>query len=242
MGSKKIKKQNILFVKHLSDKYFGKKLKYLIKNVPYYSQRLDVCVIDKNNKIYKNIIDGYWFKRSCGIVSLKMVMDYYGKFLAGYKREPVMKLIWEGMKLDAFSESAGGWYHKKLINLAEKYGFLGKFFDWNDKKNKSTGRQKNKKIEKQKEKGISIIKNILKKQKPIIVSVYKNFNPKNSGHLIVLAGYKNNIFGDLEGFYFNDPDGYDRKSKKYAFVDKNKFLNGWRGRAILIFPKFINKK
>lgn len=219
MGSKKIKNKN---------------QKFLIKNIPYYSQRLDSWVIDRNGKIYKNIIDGYWFKNACGIASLKMVMDYYRNLIPNYKKLPIMELVWRGIEKGAFSVSAGGWYHQGLIEIAKEYGFRGKRFDWNVKRGKKLNEIK-------KEKALKEITKIIKSGKPLIVSIYKNFIPNNSGHLIVLVGFKNNIFGELKGFYFNDPDSYDRKSKKYAFVNKNKFLNGWKARAILIWPKKIKK-
>lgn len=217
MGSKKIKLNKNL------------NINILIKRVPYYSQYLDVNVIDKKGRIYKNIVDGYWFKRACGILSLKMVMDYWGRFLVNYKKKPIMSLIWTGLSKNAFSELAGGWYHRGLLEVAKDYGFQGRLFDWSGLKIEN-------------EKILLILKNILKNQKPIIVSIYKNFNNKKSGHLIVLVGYRVDEFGNLKGFYFNDPASYSKISKKYAFVKKNKFLNGWKKRAILIWPRKIKIK
>lgn len=121
--------------------------------------------------------DKKWRKKSCGIVSLAMLLEYSGK-----KTNPddLLKL---GLKIGAYLPGIG-WRHRGLVELAKKYGDRGKNFDWAGLDLKIAVHQ---------------LKIHLKKY-PLLASIYNAFNPKRGGHLIVLVGMeKNKIF-------YHDPD------------------------------------
>lgn len=163
-------------------------------NVPAYSQFLDV----KDNK---------WKDASCGIVSLKMVLDFWGK----NKNSEIGKLIKLGLNNKAFIPDVG-WKHKELALLVRKFGLRGRNYDWF---------RDNPKI---------AFKKLLPKLKkyPVIVSIHRNLELGKSGHLVVLTGA-----GNKQVFY-NDPDSKTRKGiKKESSL--NKFLKGWKRRIIVIY-------
>lgn len=58
----------------------------LHKGVPYYSQSLDT--LDKNGNI-----DTYWFRRACGVVCVKMALDY---LVPDKAKKSVVELAEEG--------------------------------------------------------------------------------------------------------------------------------------------------
>lgn len=166
--------------------------------LPKLSQFLDV-----KNKSWKN--------RSCGVVALMMVMQYYDSKI---KTSDISKIISRGYKNGHYLKGIG-WRHDGLIKLAEQYGFSGKRMEF-----KSVNKTTTKKL-------ISLLK-----KSPLIVSVFSKFNPENGGgHLAVLCGYKkeNNQYT----IFINDTDSKTRKgiTKEMLLED---FLNGWKKRIIII--------
>ncbi len=186
-------------------------------NIPYYSQ-------------YRDIKDKYWQKRACGLVCLKMILDFHQK-----SRCPTPTFLVDldefleiALKKEAFGES--GWIHEKLLALAESFGMQA--------------------YRKEKMQNEDELKDFLDKGNPVIVSIKaKRFSPKfeNKFHQIVLTGY------DESGFYYNDPDYQDEDPKpsetvtnslemngqvgqggKNLFVDKKTFQKYWRKMAIFV--------
>lgn len=156
---------------------------------------------------YYNIDDEIWQGRSCGIVSLAMILDYYDvKF-------DLAELIQQGLNADGYIDGVG-WKHDAIVNLANKYGFEGQ-------------RVEDEKVE-------NLIAE-LNTDRPVIVSIHKNFDDKEGGHLAVLTGYFESE-GKIEGFYVNDPIGAQYKHKN-QFIKMSKFAKGWKGRSIYIRPK-----
>jgi len=151
---------------------------------------------------YYNIDDDIWRERSCGIVSLAMIFDYYDvKF-------DLNNLIQEGLDANGYIDDVG-WKHDAVVDLAKKYGF-------------ESHRTEDETIE-------NLVKEI-DDNRPLIASIHKNFDPKEGGHLIVVNGYFETE-GNLEGFYVNDPIGEQYKHKN-QFIAVEKFLQGWKKRAI----------
>lgn len=164
-----------------------------IIEVPHYAQYLDVK-------------KDFWKKRSCGIVSLGMVLDYYGKNV------PVDLLIKEGKAIGGYLKGIG-WKHDAIVEIAKKYGF-------------KSYRKEDEKIE-------NVLKSVANDE-PVIVSIYKNFDTKNGGHLAVLTGYYyDETDNELVGVYLNDPIGFPYKFKN-QFVKIDTFMRGWKKRAIYI--------
>jgi len=167
-------------------------------DVPYYSQ-------------HEDIKDERWQKRACGVVCLKMVLDFHLKTLG----RPTSK----GLSLDEFLEKAlekqayhqtNGWIHDKLLEIARDFGM-------------EAFRKENMEDEEE-------LKDFLEKGNPVIVSVKaKKFSPEFEGkfHQIVLVGY------DEKGFFYNDSD-YQNDGGKDIFVDLKTFQKYWRKMALFI--------
>jgi ABC-type bacteriocin/lantibiotic exporter with double-glycine peptidase domain len=172
----------------------------MIHQVPAYSQFLDVK--EKN-----------WRRRSCGIVSLKMVMAYWQAETAS-----IAALIRTGRRLKAYTEKSG-WTHKGLVRIAKKYGFDGQNFDW---------------AEESSEKAFREMKRWLKLG-PVIASVRRDLVPEGTGHLIVVTGI------DGRRVFYNDPDSKTRKHLVRKIAIK-RFVGGWKKRIIVIKPDGLRKK
>jgi ABC-type bacteriocin/lantibiotic exporter with double-glycine peptidase domain len=153
---------------------------------------------------YFDIEDSFWQGRSCGIVSLAMILDYYG---VKYNLEELIK---HGVEIDQY-DPAIGWKHQTIVDLAEEYGFFSE-------------RVEDEKVE-------NLI-SVLDLDEPTIISIHKNWDPKNEGHLVVLNGYLQSE-GVLDGFYVCDPIGASYKNKN-QFIAIDKFLAGWKKRAIYV--------
>ena len=165
--------------------------------VPYYSQ-------------HRDIKDKYWQSRACGVVCLKMILDFYQN--RGGVTPTVLVSLDEfleiALKKEAFGKS--GWIHEKLLALAESFGVQA--------------------YRKEKMQNEDELKDFLDKGNPVIVSIKnQRFSPKfeNKFHQIVLTGY------DEKGFYYNDSD-YQDEDGKNLFVDKETFGKYWRKMAIFI--------
>lgn len=140
-------------------------------NIPYISQ-------------YRDIQDEYWQKRACGLVCLKMVLDFHQ-----VKTPEVNEFLEIALEKETFGKS--GWVHDKLLDLAKDYGLKA---------------QRKEKIE-----DVEELKDFLDEDNPIIVSIkakrfLEEFEEKF--HQIVLTGY------DDQGFYYNDPDYKDEEGKE----------------------------
>ncbi len=153
---------------------------------------------------YYDIKDDKWQDRSCGIVSLAMLMEYYGIEV------DVESLIELGLKKDGYLKGIG-WKHQVICDLAKHFGL-------------QSYRSENETIEK--------LMESLEKDEPVIISIHKDFDQTKGGHLIVLNGYYVSN-EELLGFYLNDPIGASYKHKN-QFIELEKFEQGWKKRAIYV--------
>lgn len=168
-----------------------------ILNVPYRSQHLDVE--DKD-----------WQSRSCGILCLKMAMDFYYK-----DDKEIMELIKIGISKGGHSSS--GWKHDVLVQMAKDAGL-------------SSFRKEYKEDE---GKGVEDIFNFLKNGNPVLVSVVKNFSERDKFHMVLLTGFEDEN-NKIKGFYYHDPDSIDREEGKHKFVPIETFKKYWRKMAIYV--------
>lgn len=164
-------------------------------NVPAYSQYLDV----KNRA---------WKRRSCGIVALKMVLDFLESKRATARTFP--RLIKKGARMHAYIRNVG-WSHAGLARIAMRYGLESKNYDWFRESSRSAFK-----------KMIRFLK-----QGPVIASIYRNLNPNTHGHLVVVTGFQKNIV------YYHDPDSKARNAIPRK-VSLKKFLKGWKRRIIVV--------
>jgi len=136
-----------------------------IPNVPFYSQFVDIA--------YPT-----WQKRSCGIASLAMIIEYYKPGSVS-----VNMLLSEATSTGAYLPGKG-WIHKNLVALASSYGLGGKAYDFSASKTNYAFEQFRKHL----------------KNGPVIASVHYKFDPKSTiPHLVVINGIEGSTV------YYNDP-------------------------------------
>jgi len=174
-------------------------------DIPYYSQ-------------HRDIEDEYWQKRACGLVCLKMILDYSGKENVGLKE--LLKLA---LRRDVFGEN--GWVHSGLIALAKGFDV-----DLIRKEFRSKNKEEEEKLRR---KGLAKLIQSLQNKKPVIVSVVKRFKFSDRFHQVVLNGFEKEG-GIVGGFYYNDSDYQSEEEGKNVFVDLETFEKYWRGLAIFI--------
>jgi hypothetical protein len=174
----------------------------IILDVPYYSQRLDVE-------------EEYWQERSCGILCLKMAMDFLGRGRDNYQEKSIKELVKMGVERGGFGPS--GWVHDVLVLIARDF-WLCAF---------------RKEYKNNPEKGIKEILDFLEKGRPILASAIKDFREKDRFHIVLLTGLETDK-GDLKGFYYHEPDSYDREKGKHKFVAIDAFKENWRKMAIFV--------
>lgn len=197
----------------------GRQLQKFILDVPYYSQ-------------YSNIKNKRWQSRSCGIVCLKMVLDYFGEKI-NRKIPPLDNLIRESEFINGFGKFGSN--HEALVMIARNYGFQAYRQEFRSLIND----YKNKKIYKSQFENDLIdsgIKKIIKKIKngqPVIISAVKNFSETNKFHMVVLIGFKK-INNKLTGFYYHDSDFKKKNKGADKFVPIEIFNKHWRKFSIFI--------
>ncbi|QQG43254.1 MAG: C39 family peptidase [Candidatus Daviesbacteria bacterium] len=191
----------------------------MILDVPYYSQIKDTKNPD-------------WQDKACGIVALKMVMDFYQPINLS-----IDDLYKKGLKINGYLEGVG-WYHHSLALLAKNLGFKAITRSWNvnqeaqEKLQERGFDQADLEIMQQEQLAESLftLKVELDKNHPIIISVPRRLKQGGSGHLVVLIGYDN------QGFYVNDPDDKERLGQKIK-INYSDFEKIWTCRAVFIYPK-----
>ncbi len=174
--------------------------------VPSYSQYLDVPLPK-------------WRGKSCGIVALKMVLDYWkGKTITD---SPTIKtLIRLGVSKNAYIPGIG-WRHSGLAHLARHYHLQAKNYDWASEPKRAA---------------LKKLLLVLKKQ-PIIASIYRNTKTKKGGHLVVLTGIRNSD-GKI---CMIDPAGKTRK-KEIRSISLKEFARSWKQRVVIVRPARLPKK
>ncbi len=174
---------------------------FLLK-VPYYSQRLDVR-------------RAFWRPRACGMVALKMAMDYLGTGSARHKKSSVDQLIDLGMAIHAH-DPENGWIHNGLVAIAKLGGFKKSYRqEWATKD----------RID-----GVEIIVELLSDKTPVLASMMS----RTGGHLVTLVGLMTDAEGACVGFFYHDPNAADRKKGKNKKITLNTFMKDWKGRIVVV--------
>lgn len=158
---------------------------------------------------YLDIKDPHWVIRACGIANVKMALDYFGA------HAPTLdKLIEEGVAMGAYG--ASGWYHDGLIAIAEKRGVEG--FREEDMDTAQ---------------GLKKIRESLKTNTLVIVSVVQMLLGRKKYHQVLLVGYREES-GNIKGLFYHDPAATDRDAGKNLYVDVDVFKVYWRNKAIFL--------
>jgi hypothetical protein len=175
------------------------------RDIPPYSQYLDV----------KNAL---WRSRSCGIMALKMVLEYWYR-KGELKRTPlsIPALNRAARKSGAYIPNIG-WSHRGLALYARRLGADGKNFDW-----------------------FSLTPNAalkkllpLLRRGPVIASVYRNPKRREGGHLVVVTDITN------DRVHFLDP-GAKTRARIPRFLSTRVFCIAWKRRGIVIGPRLRNR-
>ena len=164
--------------------------------VPYYSQ-------------YEDIKDKVWRDRACGLVCLKMVLDFNK-----IKTPEIGEFLKIALDKGTYHEF-NGWIHDKIVELAKDFGMEA---------------CRKEEMENEQE-----LKDFLDGGNPVIVSISaKRFLEEfeSKFHQVVLTGFKLDNC-ELKGFYYNDPD-YQGEEGKGLFVDRETFGKYWRKMAIFV--------
>ncbi len=174
-----------------------------ILSVPYYSQKIDVS-------------DSHWQERACGILSLKMVLDFLGT-----KTPSSDEFIKDGVSAGAYGE--WGWTHIGLVSVASSFGVTMKRKEFRSKNSHEAEKLLNK--------GINQLVLSVEKEKPVLISAIKKWVETKKFHMMVLVGFEMDE-GVLKGFYYHDPDAYTPPEGKNQFVPIETFKKHWRRMAI----------
>lgn len=170
--------------------------------VPHYAQYIDVS-------------DPHWQERTCAIVSLVMVMSYYGVEVDLKEAIEIgqnIKVKDKTGTVDGY-DPRFGWRHDAIVGLAEHYGF---------------------EAHRTEDDSIENLLETISRNEPVIVNIYKNFDPKEGGHLAVLTGFfSDDKAGEIISYFVNDPIGVPYKYKNQG-IPGEVFEKGWKKRAIYV--------
>jgi hypothetical protein len=211
-----------------------------VLDVPYYSQLTEVETAGLSEE---------WKRRSCGLLCLKMVMDYWAD-KEGVETPGLMTLLHVAREQKAI-DAKYDWVHSGIARTAEEFGFTAwrrkwtlnaeeiKFFEDEGASKKGISL-----LEKQtRREGIMTLTNSIVADIPVIISVPKEFNVVDRSHLVVVTGIrKDAILGKYKGFYVNDPYNptvarRPRNERKDEFITQTRFINNWNNRAIFVIPR-----
>lgn len=156
-----------------------------------------------------------WTMRSCGIASLRMVLDGFGKHVERHG-----PMIQKGLAAEAY-QAGTGWIHWGLAKLAAEYGIFAEAL-----RGKTT----------------DDLKKELDAGHPCIISIASFFQggkPKpdgsgiygKSGHLIPCFGYETED-GELTAFLVHHPSAFTEKNKAHWWVPMEDFLASFGGNMI----------
>lgn len=224
-----------------------------IIDVPYYSEFDPIDGSNEHIQIFK--------RRSCGIVSAKMVLDYWTK-KGVINKISLRNLIKSALRHKAYNSNSlvknitgegkdgTGWIHAGLVRTIEEVGlsswrrmwFMRKFDLKYFKKEGLTKESRDNYYEQILEEANGTFKNSIDNGNPFLVSILKTLGTKKSPHLIVVTGYKLNGKGGIAGFFINDPHNPKNGTKvrplyKDQFISLKEFDKIWRKRAIFVVPK-----
>lgn len=199
--------------------------------VPYYRQvEMD------------STLNTYWQNRSCGILALKMVLDFYR---GQSEQEPLdLAELFEKTLANGGVNEAGDWYHAAFAKTAIGYGFRSWRRNWhNAAEDVETYRQEGvnePSIERWNrqtmQEALPSLINSLERKHPVMVSVAKNFDEVDRPHLVVLTGIRYNGDHKPQGFYYNDPYSPSKNPRQDRYVPLSKFNDKWNYRAIFVEP------
>lgn len=190
--------------------------------VPFYSQKWDLA--NWKSLGFESYKDAkYWVESSCGILCLKMAIDYFLSQQGKPLSSSISDYIKVGTKLNAYTHEQG-WAHAGLKQLAEKFGFTAEL------KGSVTPSNLREMIDSNQIPIISI-KWAFKNEKSFKEKLL--FWKKYGGHLALVVGYK----GDEsrpEGLYVHHTSIKPEYNWHFRYIPVEEFESGFTGRCISI--------
>lgn len=144
-----------------------------------------------------------WKSRACGVTALKMLLEYNNS-----DSPSIDELIKIGVEKDAYIPNIG-WKHRELAEIARDFKLKSRNFDWANLAP---------------EEAFKKLKSYFP-ENPVLASIYKDFDDRKGGHLIVLTGMENDTI------FYNEPYAKKRQEIRRS-VHKDKFMKGWKRRII----------
>lgn len=177
--------------------------------------RFDVPFVSQ----YEDLADPDWQWRGCGIVALKMVLDFWHRQDARNVTFELNNLHRKGTEAGAYREGIG-WSHGGLVSLARELSYESYNRDWADKgPTPKSAEQAWHALALELERG------------PVLVSVYSGLEPaRGGGHIVVVTGFENDLV------YFNDPEQKDEQEGR-RILARISFIRAFKRRYVIIRPQ-----
>ncbi len=182
---------------------------------------------------YEGITDPAWQWRGCGIVGLKMVLDYWHARHPGNKTASLEELFRAGLDVGAYREGIG-WTHRGLVDIAARYGYRGFNADYAPKS--PTPRPPD-----------AVWAALLGKlaRGPVLASVHARLDPeRGGGHIVVVTGFSDSprSLGEAGGLVsLCDPEEMDERDGRKVLT-KERFFRAFKLRYIVIEPSGLRAR
>jgi hypothetical protein len=168
---------------------------------------------------FKDIADPDWQWRGCGIVALKMILDFWHAKDPANQTADIEQLWQMGMDADAYREGIG-WTHGGLAAIARQLGYRSYNRDFAP--NSPTPRDENgawSALARELDRG------------PVLASMYSGMDPsRGGGHIVVVTGTEDELV------LLNDPEQHQEREGKRALARK-KFREAFKRRYIYVLPE-----
>lgn len=159
-----------------------------------------------------------WAYRGCGLVSLKMVFDHFNRRDPRNLTVPMEELLRSAILLGAYREGIG-WIHTGLVEVAISLGY--------DAFNRDLPKERPGILP---DDSLLILTEDIARG-PVLVSVWKNYDPEQKGgHIVVAYGINE------ERVLILDPEKQREQEGKLE-LSKKDFLKGYKMRSICVTPK-----
>lgn len=167
---------------------------------------------------YTDLGDHQWRARGCGIVALKMALDFW------HSRDPVNRtgsldeLLRDGIAIGAYREGIG-WSHGGLAALARQYGYEAFNADWapNGPTPKSAA-----------DAWEALLAELA--DGPVLASVWSGLDPdRGGGHIILITGFSDDLAA------FNDPEERTEWEGRKLMAPE-RLLRAFKRRYVVVRP------
>lgn len=182
-------------------------------------KKLDIPFLSQKD----NVLKKEYSHNSCGIVCVKMILDFAQK-----TSRTLDELIQEGYVVGG-TEFAG-WNHETLVRVLRNHGVLSYRQEFKSHSVDLETKQGVENIEVTnsfRELGFQKIKNSIDMGYPVMISVKPGFGENGGDHLILIVGYSD------ESFFVNDPQRKGQE-KDPVPVSKEKIDEYWKGLSIFV--------